>query len=261
MHQTSSLVENTLSPTQVLDTGEERLYRVALTDALGQLIGADQYVLDRAAGTVTMNANWSSAPYTAPFTLRYTIADLRIISAVDLSGKVTFNRALSHAYAQDDARLSGVLYIGTLQARVTNVFTQAAWTSVWQDTVIGTPPLARYNDIQYPIEVSNRNAYPDRFLIKFTSATEFQVIGENLGVIGTGSIAQDCSPVNTLTGYSYFTIPYQGWGGGWATGNCVRFNVVGACYPVDCARAIQPSEPSSLPDGATLLLIGNVDNA
>lgn len=126
--------------------------------------------------------------------------------------------------------------------------------------MIGSQPLAQFNDAQYPIAVTNAGAYPDRILIKFTSSTAFQVIGENLGLIGIGDTSTDCSPLNSLTGVAYFTIPYLGWGLGWATGNCLRFNIISAAYPIDLIRAIQPSNPSGLDsDSVELIMIGNVD--
>mgnify|MGYP002371138017 CR=1 FL=1 len=135
-------------------------------------------------------------------------------------------------------------YAGTLQARVSTVFAQSTWDGVWSDTLRGSAPLADYNDALYPIATSNAGAYPDRILVKFTSSTAFQVIGENLGLIAVGDVNQNCAPVNSLTGETYFTLDYRGWGAGWATGNCLRFNLIGAAFPVDLVRAIQPSTPS-----------------
>lgn len=260
VHHTAYITESSLSPTQVIDCGRVRLYRVAIRDSAEKLLSTDQYTLDRAGGTVTMSPTLDLTGLTAPYTIEHTVADLARIIATDINGTITINKALSHAYPADEAMASSVLYIGTLQARVTNLFAQSTWTGVWSDELIGSAPLAQYNDAAYPVVVTNHRAYPDRFLIRFTSATTFQVIGENLGVIATGDIYDDCSPDNSLTGQPYFTIRHQGWGTGWATGNCVRFNLVGACYPVDAIRATQPSEPSgSGPDRVDLLLLGNID--
>lgn len=97
-------------------------------------------------------------------------------------------------------------------------------------------------------------------MVKFTSAIAFQVIGENLGIIGVGDINNDCAPINPISSQPYFTIRYQGWGSGWATGNCLRFNLIGAVFPVGVVRAILPSAPSGInPDSVEYLFIGNVD--
>ncbi|HOW75588.1 MAG TPA: hypothetical protein PK959_06610 [Candidatus Competibacteraceae bacterium] len=259
VHHTDSITEQSLSPTQVIDCQRLRLYRAVIEDSLGARLAASQYTVDRAAGTVTMSQTLNLTGYTAPYTIQHTIADLVRLVAVDINGTLTLNKALSHAYPADDSRVSSLLYIGTLQARVSNLFAQATWTSVWQDTVIGTPPLCQYNDVQYPLVITNEGAYPDRFLVQFTSSTDFRVIGQNLGIIGIGNINQNCSPINSLTSQPYFTIDYRGWGSGWATGNCLRFNLIGACYPVDLIRATQPSEPTGTDDSIELLFVGNVD--
>ena len=107
--------------------------------------------------------------------------------------------------------------------------------------------------------MSNLGAYKDRILIQFTSSTAFRVVGENLGVIATGNVNEDCAPINQLTGQPYFTLDYRGWGSCWSTGNFVRFNLIGANYPVDLIRAVQPSNPTGLDDSVELLFIGNVD--
>ena len=77
--------------------------------------------------------------------------------------------------------------------------------------------------------------------------------------VAIGDINNDCSPINPLTGQAYFTIDYRGWGGGWATGNCLRFNLHSASHPVDLVRAVQPSDPTGQSDCVELLLVGNVD--
>jgi len=39
----------------------------------------------------------------------------------------------------------------------------------------------------------------------------------------------------------------------------LRFNLIGANYPTDLIRAIQPSEPTGQDDSVELLFLGNVD--
>ncbi len=259
IHHTDTIVETSLSPTQGIDCGRVRLYRVVIDDSDGQRLPASFYTVNRELGTVTMSPTLDLTGYSGSYTISHTVADLVRLTAVDISGTLTLNKPLSHEYPADESYASGVLFIGTLQARYTNLFAQSTWTSVWSDSLIGSAPLAQYNDTAYPIVVSNAGTYKDRILVKFTSATAFQVIGEQLGVIATGDVTTNCSPVNQLTGQPYFTIDYRGWGSGWATGNCLRGNFIGANYPVDLIRAVQPSDPTGLDDSVELLFIGNTD--
>jgi hypothetical protein len=262
IHHTDSFTESSLSPTQVLNCGRLRLYRVVMEDVNGKRFPARFYSVNRELGTVTMASDLNLTGYTSPYTIYHSVADLCRMTAVDISGALSLNKAVSHDYPISgtyDSYASGVLYVGTLQARYSNLFAQSAWTGVWSDTRIGDEPLAQYNDTLYPITVSNLGTYTDRILIKFTSATAFQVIGENLGLIAIGATNADCAPVNSLTGQPYFTIDYRGWGAGWATGNCLRGNFIGANYPIDLIRSVQPSAPTGLDDSVELLFVGNVD--
>ncbi len=260
VHHTATHSENSLSPTQQVDMGRERLYRVVIDDANGVRFPASFYSVNRETGIVTMASDLNLTGYTAPYAFQHTVADLSVVQDTDLSGRLALTKAVSHVFPANTSRISGLLYIGTLQARYTNLFAQSTWTSEWSDERIGDAPLAQYNDVTYPIGVSNLGAYPDRFLFRLTGNTTFACYGEQLGYLGAGNINEDFAPINPLTNAAYFSIDYRGWGAGWSTGNCLRFNLVGANYPVDIIRSIQPSNPSGLSvDSVELLLVGNID--
>lgn len=259
VHHTAALAPQALAAAQTIDCGRTRLYRVVIEDAAGLRLPADLYTVDRELGTLTTADPLDLTGYTSPYTVRHTIADLARLRDTDINGNLTFLRPMTHAFALG-GYVSGMLYIGTLQARVSDKFEQSTWTNEWSDELIGDAPLASYNDAAYPIAVTNAGAYQDRILVKFTSGTAFQVIGEQLGLIGIGDINNDCSPINLLTGQAYFTLDYRGWGGGWAVGNCLRFNLHAASHPVDLVRATQPSDPTGASDSVELLLVGNVDS-
>jgi hypothetical protein len=259
VHHTDSLAASSLAAGQVIDCGRTRLYRVVIEDSAGLRLASDLFTLNRELGTLTMADPLPLDGFTSPYAIHHSVADLRRIRSADINGTVALLGPTTHDYPSGESYLSGVVYIGTLQARVAGVFAQATWTNVWSDVLIGSAPLAQYNNALFPIAVTNESAYPDRFLVQFTSSTDFRVIGENLGIIGIGSVNTNCEPINTLTGEPYFKIDYRGWGIGWATGNCLRFNVAGACYPIDVVRAVQPGDPMSAIDKFELLLIGNVD--
>ncbi|CAK0752271.1 hypothetical protein CCP4SC76_2310002 [Gammaproteobacteria bacterium] len=259
VHHTASLAESSLSPTQVINCGRTRLYRVEIEDANGKRLNKSQFDLDRAAGMVTMSPSLDLTGFSAPYSIKHTVADLSRVVKTDINGTLSLQKAMSHTYPADESRVSGVLFVGVMQARYTGLFAQSSWTGVWQDTLSGSEPLAQYNDALYPIIVSNAGAYTDRVVVKFTGSTSFQVFGENLGYLGEGSTSTNFSAINSRTGQTYFTIDHRGWGSGWATGNCLRFNLIGAVFPIDLIRSVQPSDPMGLSYDVELLLIGNVD--
>lgn len=258
-HHTDSFAVADLSSDEVVDCGRVRLYRAIIVDSLGVRLSDDLFTLDRELGLITMASGLDLGAYTGPYTIEHTVADLLRVHDTDINGRVDFLRPVTHDYPLG-SYLSGLMFAGTLQARISNIFEQTTWTGVWSDTRIGDQPLASYNAAVYPIVVTNAGAYEDNILFKFTSATTFQIIGENLGLIGTGSTGVTAAPINALTGLPYFTVDYRGWGGGWATGNCLRMKTHAASYPVDVIRAVQPSSPTGLLDSVELLLIGNVDS-
>ena len=133
-----------------------------IEDSTGARIPADLYEVDRELGIVTMATPLDLSAYEAPFAIKHTIADLSRVRDTDINGTVTFLRPVSHAYPANESYLSGMLYLGTLQARVSDMFEQTTWTGVWQDTRIGDQPLASYNSAAFPIAVTNAGAYKDR---------------------------------------------------------------------------------------------------
>ena len=64
---------------------------------------------------------------------------------------------------------------------------------------------------------------------------------------------------NPATGVPYFHLPALGWGNGWATGNVLRFNTIGAQFPVWVVRTVQQGPESVPDDNFTLLIRGDVD--
>jgi hypothetical protein len=156
--------------------------------------------------------------------------------------------------------LSSALVAGDLKARVSVLFDQATWDGSWKDALSGNVATATYNDVLSPIEVSNRGALTERWIVRFTGTTTFEVIGEHVGLIGSGNTATDFEMLNPTTGVPYFRLRAVGWGGGWSAGNVLRFNTVGALFPVWVVRTIQQGPETVTNDRFTLLVRGDVNN-
>ncbi|WP_286694084.1 hypothetical protein [Spongiibacter sp. UBA1325] len=213
--------------------------------ANGLFLDPVQYTLDREAGVLT----WADPltletdedtpqAVTTPLTVYDRVEDMVLITDVQISGLVGFNAPLSQNYPAGEAVLSSAVLHGDLRARVYNLFHQASWTGAWSDERIGSDTTAKYNEVAYPLEITNQGSIKERWRISFTSSTNFQVVGESVGVIGTGNTSADCAIANPATGAPYFTIRADGWGTGWDAGNQVRFNTDGAQAPFWIARTI-----------------------
>lgn len=244
----------TVSNAQTIDCARVRLSRVRVIGADGLVINSG-YTTDLEAGTVTFT---NVAGYSQPVTIEHRIEDMAMVREVQITGQLTFTRPLTHAYPLG-SYVSSALVAGDRFARTSVVFDQATWNGTWSDSAVGSPATASFNAVANPIVVTNRGALTERWAVQFTNSTSFNVIGENVGVIASGNTSADCAPLNPNTGAPYFSIPALGWGLGWSTGNLLRFNTIGAEFPVWVVRTVQQG-PETVPDDSfTILIRGDVD--
>ncbi len=249
-------VTATVSNAQVIDCARVRLSRVRVIGFDGNVINTG-YTADLEAGTVTFT---DVAGYSQPVTVQHRIEDMAVVSDVQITGQVSFTRQLTHAYPADTSFLSSALVAGDLKARVSILFDQATWNgTTWTDVVSGSAATGTFNDALSPIVVTNKGAVSERWALVFTNSTSFNIIGEHVGVIGTGNINTTLTPLNPATGVAYFTVNTPGWGSGWATGNILRFNTVGAMTPVWVVRTVQQGPNTGTQHSFTLLSRGDVD--
>ncbi len=244
----------TVSNAQVIDCARVRLSRVRVIGNDGIVINTG-YTADLEAGTVTFT---NVAGYSQPVTIQHRIEDMAVVSETQINGEIRFTRALTHDYPLGSF-VSSALIAGDLFSRVSVIFDQATWNGTYSDVLSGSAATATYNNTTYPIAVTNRGALTERWSVRFTNTTSFEVIGENVGIIAIGNTSSDCAPLNPATGVPYFSIPAAGWGSGWSTGNVLRFNTIGAEFPVWVVRTVQQG-PETVPnDSFTLLIRGDVD--
>lgn len=237
--------------------GRINLSELWVVDANGAHIATTHYAANLAAGTITMAADLALGAIPQPLTVRHRIEELNLLSDVQINGQISLTGPLSRDF-DTSSLVSSALLFGDMFARVTGVFDQATWTGAWNNSLTGSQATAQYNTVDYPITVLNNGAVTERWRINFTSSTAYQLIGENLGVIATGNTSTDLAPTNPLTGLPYFTLHAAGWGAGWAAGNQLRFNTVGATAPIWIARTVLPGATLS-GDSIDLQLRGDVD--
>ena len=255
-------ITTSVSNGQTIDCARVRLSRVRVVGHDGSVINTG-YTADLEAGTVTFT---NVTGFSQPVTVEHRIEDMAVVRDVQINGEISFTRPLTHEYPlaspgdpASGSFVSSALVAGDLFARVSLVFDQATWSGAWSDALSGSSATATFNNTQYPIRVTNRGAVTERWIVRFTNSTAFEVIGENVGVIATGNTSTDCAPNNPATGVPYFHLPALGWGNGWATGNVLRFNTIGAQFPVWVVRTIQQGPESVPDDNFTLLIRGDVD--
>jgi len=247
----------------------ERAYQAAIevVDVNGVPMRPDQYTADRELGLLTwadpvLSEDAEGNPLTPPLTLRDRVEHMTVCTEVQISGAISFGSPLPWDLSAGETLVSSAVTWGDLQARVHRWFTQAAWNQGapnWGDTPIGNSTTAQYNQLNYPVEITNSGAIAGKWAIIFTSAAAFNVVEEKLGVITTGATGMDCAPINPATGVPYFIIRSLGWGTGWAAGNAVRFNTDACLGPMWVVRTVISGQGAVDDDQFKLQIRGDAD--
>ena len=262
MHPTTTAP---VTPTQgvPVSLGRTRIAWVRVFDSAGATV-SEGYELDRAAGTVT----FTTVPANTPVTIRHTVADLRLVTDAQINGSLTLARPVSHNYPADESIVASCLLHGDRRARVSHVWDQVSWDGTWVDNLVGSEATATLNTIAYPIVVTNEGAETERWVLRWTNTSNVELIGQRVGLVYSGPFTANIAPINPRTrnpdgsgGTPYLTIPVAANAGGWATGNVVRINTVGAIADIWIARSIaQSDEPEGAGcDSVELYALGNID--
>ena len=249
----------------LVDLGRTRIAWVRVIDAAGETV-TEGFELDRAAGVVS----WDDVSgLDTPLVVRHTVADLRLVTDAQISGQLTLSRPLSHDFPAEESVVGSCLLHGDRRARVSDTWDEHSWNGEWEDFQVGPDATASLDLIAHPIEVTNEGAETERWVLRWTSSTNVELIGQNRGLVYSGPFDADIAPVNPRTresdgtgGVPYLVIPVAANGGGWSAGNVVRINTVGAIAPIWMARSIQQSDQpeDDGADGVEMYALGNIDN-
>ncbi len=242
---------------QQTNLGRDRLAKLSVRDSANQPLAANRYEANLDTGIIT----WLDlSGVSQPLKIVDRIEDMAVVTDVQINGVIALSQPLTHDYPLNGTLVSNAVIYGTLYARASIPFDQQTWTNVWSDVLIGQSTSAQFNHVQYPIELNNRSAITERWLLLFTSSSTFNVIGEHVGQILTGqSIGADCAPLNPNTNQPYFTLPAAGFGSGWSSGNVIRFNTFGANVPVWIIEAVGQGPATSTDFVFCLEVRGDID--
>lgn len=256
VHNTVAMTPQTVANGQTVDCGRTRLARLRVLGSDGLEISSG-FAKNLDLGTVTFT---NVAGFAQPVTVEHRVEDESLCAEAQITGDIRLQRPLTHSFPAPGTYVSSAMVMGTRQAAVQDAFAQEAWTAEWSDVRIGNPMLAAYNDTAHPIVVTNAGAATERWAIVFTSNTTFNVTGEAVGQIISGDTGTTLAPVDPYTGVPYFTLSPAGWGSGWAAGNVLRFNTVGAAFPFWASRTVLQS-PAAPPgsDRVTISIRGDID--
>ncbi len=227
---------------------------VDITDANGAslwTIDDANYSHDNTTGVVTINSNFTG--FTAPFVLSDSIGEEALVTSVE-GDYLQLASELSNEYPVGSI-VASVQNLGNLQARVGAVRDMSAWNNNWDQD--GTNATGSLNSVDYPIEVNNQDATNEDWVLIFTSATAFRCVGRRLGQIATGDTLNDFAPINPRTQAPYFVIRSGAFGGGWNTGEAIRFATYAASKPAMLIRSVASGHSQITTDRAVLAFRGN----
>lgn len=256
VHHTATTAPSVVANGTDIDVGRPKITKFRVIGNDGNEITSG-FTVNKLTGHVVFT---DVTGYSQPVKIEHRIEDMLLVAEAS-ENTITVARGVTHAFPPG-ARVSSVVMLGDMQALAHDGFAQATWTGEWSDTLIGSAPLADFFEALHPITVNNAGAITERWAVIFTNATNFRVIGEQVGEVipsSAGNTGANCSPLNPATGQPFFTIPATGWGSGWAAGNVFRFNTTGANSPLWLIRSIAPSDPFVGQDKFTVALRGNVN--
>lgn len=105
-------------------------------------------------------------------------------------------------------------------------------------TPVTTSMAGTFNHSGFPVLVDHIGGVTQNWLLTMVSPTSFNVTGDGLGSIGSGSINADFAPVNSDFARPYFTLDYRAFAGTFATGDTIAFTTQPAAIPVWYKRVV-----------------------
>jgi hypothetical protein len=260
VHNTQNLIlPNPVLAGSVHNCGRTLLSYAKVFEANGMAVPTAKYTVDLDAGTVTMADPLDLTGYEQPLRIEHRIEDMALITDVQITGQIKLMKPVRHAYPANTSYFSSALIIGDLQARVTHLFDQQTWAGAFSDALSGNAAGASFNDVLYPLAVTNAGAIQERWAIVFNGTTSFACYGEYSGLVAEGTTGVDFAPINPITNTPYFSIDYRGWGAGWSAGNVLRFNTIAANFPLWLARTTLQSDPTVYTDNFKLQIRGDAN--
>lgn len=121
----------------------------------------------------------------------------------------------------------------------------------WVETGAGT-----YDETTYPVITDNIGTVEQTWTLTFSDTTNYTVVGDTIGSVGSGTVGADFAPTNPAVSKPYFTLESAGWGGTWATGNTIVWQTHPNAIPIWETRVVPAGAGSMAGNGVTLVFEG-----
>ncbi|MDA9558237.1 hypothetical protein N9R79_12220, partial [Vibrio sp.] len=174
---------------QVLESDRDYLAFADVIDSNGVSLKASERTIDLVGGKITLSGSFSlvddsDQALTPPLSLVHRVEHMTPISEVQANGLIGLLTPNYHDFSAGDTVVCSCPIHGDKWAREYSFFTQKTWNSAnpnWQDERDGSDTTAKFDTINYPVEMTNDGAVNERWALVFTSSTSFSVVGESLG--------------------------------------------------------------------------------
>ncbi len=173
------------------------------------------------------------------------------INTISVSGTevtITTTTALTNGYTG-----------GTLAAPITyvsSVYVPGTDLKCTVDNWVETSGSGTYDETTYPVQGDNIGTAEQTWTLTFTDATNFSVVGDTVGSVGSGTTGSDFAPTNSAVSKPYFTLSASGWVGSWAAGNTIVFQTHPPAIPIWETRVVPAAASSMAGNGITSVLEG-----
>ncbi len=164
------------------------------------------------------------------------------ICTIDLDGTTLTN---GYSSVADATRVASVLEIGTIEP---------TYSSFVLTSTGGT-----YDDVTFPVLLSNPGTVRQNWSLDWIDGTSFNITGDTLGNIGTGTIVAGAAPVNAAFSAIYFNLQSGGFGGTFVAADNLSFTTLPAAYGIWLKRVINAATASFTANKFVLVLDGESD--
>lgn len=161
-------------------------------------------------------------------------------AGVSPSGNVitlTLTTGLVNAYSATNTYVSSVIQAGDIEATATSPIVSGGGS---------------YDSGTYPVIVDSIGSIQQNWTLTFTSASQFTIVGDTVGSLGTFNVTSDAAPNNPGFTKPYFTLDRLGWSSP-QTGTQATFTTTPAAIPIWYKRIV-PAGAASL--SGNLIMVG-----
>lgn len=158
---------------------------------------------------------------------------------------LVFTPALSSGYSNTDTRVASLIDVDAATGDVVGTYTSFTVTTVGDGD---------FDDTTYPVIVDSIGGVYQQWTINFTSATAYDIVGDVLGTVGSGTIAGGAAPNNADFSEPYFTLTAAGFSGTWQTGDTITFTTTPASVPI-WMKHVVPAGAASISNNKAVVAI------